>query len=196
MEWKLPTLCHCAIRVMAVKRKTTTRTRGVVDSGGWELLGNDKHPCIHYCARFAPADLEPCEAPVDQTSLTRRETTAREKTDITPTLACDHSHCIFVVLVIGLVSETALYKPAIPTPQQFAYVRRAISLRRASHSTQPTCLHCPPQRLRTKLSFRWVPAAALPPPKKDARQQRQLWRGGRNGGGVWDNPPPTPKTNK
>ena len=106
----------------------------MVESGGWWLLGNKQHPCIHPGARLAVTNLEPCEEPVGQTSLTRRETTARKKTNIAPTLACDHSHCIFVVLLTtGLVSETALYEPTSSTPQQGAYMRRAIPVRCARH---------------------------------------------------------------
>ena len=98
-----------------------------------QILGSDKHPCIHPGARLALTNLKPCEEPVGQTSLTRRETIARKKTNIAPTLACDHSHCIFVVLVVRLVSETALYEPTSSTPQQGAYMRRAIPVRCARH---------------------------------------------------------------
>ena len=105
----------------------------MVESGEWGLLGNKQHPCIHPGARLAVTNLEPCEEPAGQTSLTRRETTARKKTNIAPTLACDHSHCIFVVLVVRLVNETALYEPTISTPQQGVYMRRAIPVRRARH---------------------------------------------------------------
>ena len=53
----------------------------MIESGEWEILGNDKNPCIHPGARLAPlTNLEPCEEPVNQTGLTGRETTARKKT--------------------------------------------------------------------------------------------------------------------
>ena len=50
----------------------------MVESGGWWLLGNKQHPCIHPGARLAVTNLEPCEEPVGQTSLTRGGHTAAE----------------------------------------------------------------------------------------------------------------------
>ena len=156
----------------------------MIESGEWEILGNKQHPCIHTGARLAPTDLEPCEEPVGQTSPTRRETTAREKIDVTPTLSCDHSHRIFVVLVVRLVSETALYEPAISTPQQGAYMRRAVSVRRARRSAQPTRLHCPSVFVLTPPVSLIAGHFPISPQKKRHANKRQMWKGGGGGGGA------------
>ena len=157
----------------------------MVESGGWWLLGNKQHPCIHPGARLAVTNLEPCEEPVGQTSLTRRETTARKKTNIAPTLACDHGDCLRIVLVTRLVRETTLHEPARSVPQQRSYVRRTVPVRRACHSMQSACLHSLPQRLRTKPPFRGIPVMSYTPTKKKMPvNKRQLWRGGEMGG-IW-----------
>ena len=138
----------------------------MVESGGWWVLGNKQHPCIHPGARLAVTNLEPCEEPVGQTSLTRRETTARKKTNIAPTLACDHGDCLRIVLVTRLVGETALYEPARSVPQQRTYVRRTVPVRRACHSMQSACLHSLPSVFILSNRFAEYRSLSYPPTKK------------------------------